>query len=101
MKCVAVAPTFSEDLSFTVLGCMLSGLLRCTYGFPVAPPSIPEKIAMKSDAVECSLRRSSIVLDINKEGPKDIFLCRVTLSKDEFLYEIQKVRIGGTRCSYH
>ena len=76
---------------------MLSGLLRCTYGFPVAPPSICKKSVVKSQGVECLLRCSSIVIDITAEGTSDIVLCRVMQSRNEFLYEIQKVSAGVTR----
>ena len=55
---------------------------------------------VKSQGVECLLRRSSIVVDIAAEGTSDIVLCRVTQSRDEFLYEIQKVSPGGTRADH-
>ncbi|KAH9913528.1 uncharacterized protein B0H18DRAFT_960259 [Fomitopsis serialis] len=79
---VAIAPTFDEDFS----------------------PVVSAKRVITNSDVQFRLNYASITLDIGHEGEpeyepnnSDIFMCLVTQSREEFLYQTRKIALALTR----
>lgn len=91
---MAIAPTFDEDFTSPLVGVVEVIMRQCGDTWSMTRPSLVLSCSITTPAVSFSVKFGAIRRDEHHslERGTEVFLCMVTQTRVEFMYQAKKVR---------